>query len=143
MRYANNIVVSSLSCLTCNRQLTHTCSALTYSKFSQNLLVTTKQIRSVALRNTLPTSSTKIWDRDYTSSYSSRSTLGDTKIGEKKDSSSRYESSSYAAGGNRSSAISPSKTLVNDSIYDRKASSSSTQSVEGLCGLWNIGESQL
>lgn len=84
----------------------------------------------------MPTSSTKIWDRDYTSSYSSRSSLADSKLlSDKKE--SRYESSSYAAGGNRSSAVGSS--LSKSSAYEDRKSSSSSTSVEGLCGLWNIG----
>ena len=95
------------------------------------------QIRSVALRNALPstTSSTRTWDRDYGSSlYSSRNTLGDSKLSSDK-SESRNGLSSYAAGGHRASNVSPSKSPARDSIYDKKASAT----VEGQCGLWNIG----
>lgn len=100
------------------------------SKIAQHVL----QIRSVALRNALPTTtSTRTWDRDYTSGaslYSSRSSLGDSK-----HEKNGLTSSSYAAGGYRASNISPSKSPARDSLYDRKASST----VEGQCGLWNIG----
>lgn len=80
------------------------------------------------------TTSTRTWDRDYGSSlYSSRSSLGDTKLSS--DKSESRNGSSYAAGGYRASNISPSKSPARDSAYDRKASST----VEGQCGLWNIG----
>ncbi|KAG5683634.1 hypothetical protein PVAND_012906 [Polypedilum vanderplanki] len=96
------------------------------------------EIRSVALRNALPTT-TRTWDRDYTSSYSSRNTLGDSKLASDKkldgESRSNGLSSSYAAGGYRANNISPSKSPARDSLYDRKTSSL----VEGQCGLWNIG----
>lgn len=98
------------------------------------------QIRSVALRNALPTTtSTRTWDRDYTSGsslYSSRN--NDSKLSsDKKDGESRSNglSSSYAAGGYRASNASPSKSPARDSLYDRKNSTLA----EGQCGLWNIG----
>lgn len=95
------------------------------------------QIRSVALRNALPaTTTTRTWDRDYTSGsslYSSRNVLGDKS--DKSESRNGLSGSSYAAGGYRASNVSPSKSPARDSIYDRKASST----IEGQCGLWNIG----
>lgn len=83
------------------------------------------------------TTSTRTWDRDYTSSsslYSSRSSLGDSKLSSDKklDGESR---TNYAAGGYRASNISPSKSPARDSLYDRKAANL----MEGQCGLWNIG----
>ena len=98
------------------------------------------QIRSVALRNALPaTSSSRTWDRDYSSSnsslYSSRSSLGDSKSSDKSETRNGL-SSSYAAGGYRASNISPSKSPSRDNIYDKKGSSAL---VEGQCGLCNIG----
>lgn len=92
------------------------------------------QIRSVALRNALPTTtSSRTWDRDYTSGsslYSSRSSLGDKLSSDKSES---RNGSSYAAGGYRASNV--SKSPARDSFYDRKASTA----VEGQCGLVNIG----
>lgn len=94
------------------------------------------QIRSVALRNALPTTtSTRTWDREYGSSlYSSRNNDSKLSSDKKLDSESRSNglSSSYAAGGYRSS---PTKSPGRDSLYDRKSSTLS----EGQCGLWNIG----
>lgn len=87
------------------------------------------QIRSVALRNALPATSTRSWDRDYTGSalYSGRSSLGESK-------SSDRNGSSYAAGGYRASNnISPSKSPARD---HRKTQTT----VEGQTGLWNIGK---
>ncbi|CRK91243.1 CLUMA_CG004924, isoform B [Clunio marinus] len=93
-----------------------------------------KNIRSVALRNTLPsTTSTKTWDRDYSSSYY-RTPLSDSKR-DKNETRNNLSGSSYAAGGYRASNISPTKSPSRDSIYDRKTSAL----VEGQCGLWNIG----
>lgn len=99
------------------------------------------QIRSVALRNALPTT-TRTWDRDYSSSlYSGRSTLdskssSDKKLDGESSRSNGLSSSSYsAAGGYRANNASPSKSPARDSLYDRKASGL----VEGQCGLWNIG----
>lgn len=91
------------------------------------------EIRSVALRNALPTTTTsnRSWDRDYStgaSLYSGRSSLGESK-------SSDRNGSSYAAGGFRASNVSPSKSPSRDSSYNRKGSST----VEGQTGLWNIG----
>lgn len=96
------------------------------------------------MRNALPTT-TRTWDRDYTSSsslYSSRNSLGDSKsLSDSKkttDAESRsngLSTSSYAAGGYRAPNVSPSKSPMRDSIYDRKTPSL----VEGQCGLWNIG----
>lgn len=89
------------------------------------------------MRNALPTTTSRSWDRsDYT--YSSRSSLGESKLSsDKKDSESRSNglTSSYAAGGYRASNVSPSKSPGRDTSYDRKSSSL----VEGQCGLWNIG----
>ncbi|KAL7030881.1 hypothetical protein ACKWTF_006814 [Chironomus riparius] len=71
------------------------------------------EIRSVSLRNALPTT-TRTWDRDYTSGaslYSGRSSLGDSKLSDSKKLDGR------------------------DNLYDRKTSSLA----EGQCGLWNIG----
>lgn len=98
------------------------------------------QIRSVALRKALPTTSASTWDRDTGSSlYSGRSSLNDSKPLNKienGESRNSLSTTSYAAGGYRGSNLSPSKSPVQDSIYDRKNSSST---VEGQCGLWNIG----
>jgi ubiquitin carboxyl-terminal hydrolase 2 len=88
------------------------------------------------LRNALPTTtSTRSWDRDYSSGSSlySRSSLSDSK--HLTDKSETRNGSSYAAGGYRSSNISPSKSPARDSYYDRKA----TTNYEGQTGLWNIG----
>lgn len=93
------------------------------------------QIRSVALRNALPTSSSRTWDRDYTSSYSSRSSMSDTKSSNDK-SDSRNGLTSYAAGGYRASNTSSSKASPGRD-YDRKSSST----VEGQCGIFNVGNS--
>lgn len=83
------------------------------------------------------TSSSRTWDRDYTSSYSSRSSQGDSKASNDK-SESRNGLTSYAAGGYRASNISPSKASPGrDYLYDRKSSST----VEGQCGIFNIGNS--
>lgn len=68
--------------------------------------------------------------------YSNRSSASESKS-DKKESDTRngLNGSSYAAGGFRASNMSPSKSPARDSIYDRK----STCTVEGQCGLWNIG----
>ncbi|KAL7030879.1 hypothetical protein ACKWTF_006814 [Chironomus riparius] len=82
-------------------------------KRTDSLLSTRIGIRSVSLRNALPTT-TRTWDRDYTSGaslYSGRSSLGDSKLSDSKKLDGR------------------------DNLYDRKTSSLA----EGQCGLWNIG----
>ena len=90
------------------------------------------QIRSVALRNALPsTISSRSWDRDYTSG----SSLYSKRSNDKNESRNGLNSSNNASGGYRTSNISPSKSPVRDSSLNRKALSS----VEGQCGLWNIG----
>lgn len=62
--------------------------------------------------------------------------MGESKLSnDKSESRNGLTASSYAAGGYRASNISPSKSPVRDSLYDRKASST----IEGQCGLWNIG----
>ena len=90
------------------------------------------------MRNALPTT-TRTWDRDYTSGsslYSGRSSFNDAKD-KKLDGELRTNGlSSYAAGGYRANNnSSPSKSPARDSLYDRKTSSLA----EGQCGLWNIG----
>lgn len=104
------------------------------------------QIRSVALRNALPsTSSISSRSYDYPSSslsslYSSRNLNSDSgsKLSEKKSLlSSDYSAKNGGSSSYRSSlatnSISPSKSPNRDSTSEKKAQ------VEGLCGLWNIG----
>lgn len=90
------------------------------------------------MRNALPTTtSTRTWDRDYSSGsslYSSRNSESKLSSDKKLDGETRTNGS-YAAGGYRAPNASPSKSPARDSLYDRKNANLS----EGQCGLWNIG----